>query len=146
MKDLMWQIRNRETKKLIEKFVRPYKIKKIILENVVELDLPVLMKIHPVVNISRIVIYQEQVERQKKVLSLLVEIDRKKKYKVEKILNRRDIRGKLKYLVRQKEYTVEEDTWEKLENLRNTIDSVEYFEKEIIEERRRKKKRGRKWY
>ena len=100
MKDLMWQIRNRETKKLIEKFVRPYKIKKIILENVVELDLPVLMKIHPVVNISRIVIYQEQVERQKKVLSLLVEIDRKKKYKVEKILNRRDIRGKLKYLVR----------------------------------------------
>ena len=100
MKDLMWQIRNRETRKLIEKFVGPYKIKKIILENVVELDLPVLMKIHPVVNISRIVIYQEQVERQKKVLSLLVEIDREKKYKVEKILNRRDIRGKLKYLVR----------------------------------------------
>jgi len=146
MKDLMWQIRNRETRKLIEKFVGPYKIKKIILENVVKLDLPVLMKIHPVVNISRIVIYQEQVERQKKVLSLLVEIDRKKKYKVEKILNRRDIRGKLKYLIRWKEYTVEEDTWEKLENLRNAIDSVEYFEKEIIEERRRKKRRGRKWY
>ena len=31
-KNLMWQIRNRETKKLIEKFVGLYKIKKIISE------------------------------------------------------------------------------------------------------------------
>jgi len=29
-KDLTWQIRNKETKKLIKKFVEPYKIKKII--------------------------------------------------------------------------------------------------------------------
>ena len=33
-KDLMWWIRNKETKKLIEKFGGPYKIKKIISENV----------------------------------------------------------------------------------------------------------------
>ena len=39
MKDLIWQIRNRKIKKLIEKFMRLYKIKKIILENVVELEL-----------------------------------------------------------------------------------------------------------
>jgi len=57
MKNLMWQIRNKETKKLIEKFVRPYKIKKIISENVVELDLPVTIKIYLVVNVSRIAIY-----------------------------------------------------------------------------------------
>jgi len=43
-------------KKLIEKLVRSYKIKKIISENVVELGLPALMKIHPVVNVSRIVL------------------------------------------------------------------------------------------
>ena len=36
MKNLTWQIRNREIKKLIEKFVKPYKIKKIILENIVK--------------------------------------------------------------------------------------------------------------
>jgi len=30
-KDLIWQMRNRKTKKLIEKFVGSYKIKKIIL-------------------------------------------------------------------------------------------------------------------
>ena len=44
-------------KKLMEKFVEPYKIKKIISENVVELELLVSMKIHPVINVSRIAIY-----------------------------------------------------------------------------------------
>ena len=62
MKGLMWQIGNREIKKLIEKFVRSYKIKKIILENVVELELLVLIKIYPVVNMSKIALYQEQIE------------------------------------------------------------------------------------
>ena len=58
-KDLMWQMRNSETKKLTEKFVELYKIKKIISENAVELELLVSMKIHLVVNMSRIVLYQE---------------------------------------------------------------------------------------
>jgi len=131
IKDLMWQMRNRDIKKLIEKFVGPYKIKKIISENTVELELLVLMKIHLVVYVSRIVIYQKQIEEQKKILPPLVEIDREKKYEVEKILNRRDIREKQNYLVRWKGYIAEEDTWERLENLGNAIDLVEEFEKEI---------------
>jgi len=57
IKDLTWQIRNKETKKLIKKFMRLYKIKKIILENIVELELLVLMKIYLVVSVSRIVLY-----------------------------------------------------------------------------------------
>jgi len=44
-------------KKLMEKFVELYKIKKIISENVVELELLVLMKIYLVINMSRIAIY-----------------------------------------------------------------------------------------
>ena len=52
-------MRNREIKKLTEKFVRLYKIKKIISENVVELKLLASMKIHLMANISRIVLYQE---------------------------------------------------------------------------------------
>ena len=61
--DLMWQIRNREMEKLMEKFVELYKIKKIILENVVELELPVLMKIHLVVNISKIPGTSREIEK-----------------------------------------------------------------------------------
>jgi len=59
-------MRNRKIKKLIEKFIRPYKIKKIILENMVKLKLLVLMKIHPVVNVSRIVLYQKKENQIKK--------------------------------------------------------------------------------
>ena len=54
--------------------------------------------------------YQEQIERQKKISSPLIEINKEKEYEVEKILNRRDMRGKLKYLVMLKGYIIEEDT------------------------------------
>ena len=50
-------------KKLIKKFVKLYKIKKIISENIVELELLTSMKIHLVVNVSRIALYQEQIKR-----------------------------------------------------------------------------------
>ena len=67
IKNLIWQMRNRKIKKLIEKFIEPYKINKIISENTVELELLVLMKIYLVVNMSRITLYQKQVEIQKKI-------------------------------------------------------------------------------
>ena len=57
--NLTWQIRNKETKKLIEKIIELYKIKKIISENTVELKLLASMEIHLVVDMSRIVLYQE---------------------------------------------------------------------------------------
>jgi len=48
--------------KLMERFINPYKVKKIVLANMVELELPSTIKIHPVVNISRIYKYIGQVE------------------------------------------------------------------------------------
>jgi len=53
-KNLKYQMIERRTEKLTERLVGPYKIKKIVLMNVVELKLPAIIKIHPVVNISRI--------------------------------------------------------------------------------------------
>ena len=44
----------RKKEKLTEKFVGPYKIKKIVLSNTVELELPSTIKIHMIVNVSRI--------------------------------------------------------------------------------------------
>ena len=65
-KDLKYQMVRRRMEKLIERFVGPYKIKKIISSNMVELELPSTIKIHPVVNASRIHRYIGQVEGQKK--------------------------------------------------------------------------------
>jgi len=53
-KDLKYQMVGRRTKKLTERFVGPYKIKRIVLPNTVELELPAIIKIHSVVNVSRI--------------------------------------------------------------------------------------------
>jgi len=53
---------------------------------------------------------------------------------VEKILNKRMVRGKEKFLVRWKGYMAEEDTWESRENLENAKELVEEFEREYGEE------------
>jgi len=65
-KDLKYQIVGRRTEKLMERFVGPYKIREIISSNAVKLELPSTVKIHLVVNVSRIQRYVGQVEGQKK--------------------------------------------------------------------------------
>ena len=65
-KDLKYQMVGRRMEKLTERFVGPYKVKKIVSTNVVELELPSMVKIHLVVNISRICRYVGQVEEQRK--------------------------------------------------------------------------------
>ena len=61
-KDLKYQMVGRRTEKLTERFVGPYKVKKVISTNAVELELPGTVKIYPVVNVSRIRRYVGQVE------------------------------------------------------------------------------------
>jgi len=99
-KDLKWQMINKRSKKLTERFVGSYKIKTIISSNIVELELPFTIKIHLVVNVSRIRRYTSQVNGQSKEVPQLVIIERKEEWEVEKILNKRKVRGKDKYLVR----------------------------------------------
>ena len=98
-KDLKYQMASRRTEKLTERFIGPYKVKKIISANAVELELPSTIKIHPVVNISRICRYIGQVEGQKKEQPAPVIIEGEEEWEVERILNKQWIRGKDKYLV-----------------------------------------------
>jgi len=65
-KDLKHQIIGKRIEKLTEKFVRPYKIKKVISSNIVELELSSIIKIYLVVNVSRIQRYVGQVEGQER--------------------------------------------------------------------------------
>jgi len=96
-KDLVFK--ERLVRKLVERYVGPYKIKEVVSTNAVKLQLPSSMRIHLVVNVSQVVLYREQVKGQKKKEGKLIEVERVEEWEVEKILNKRKIRGVKKYLV-----------------------------------------------
>jgi len=108
-KDFSMELRKRVTKKLMEKFIGPYVVRKIVSENAVELELPALLRIHPVVNVRRIVKYKEQVERQKKIPPPPVKVAGEKEYEVEEILDRQEKRedkvfGKVERIYGRRKY------------------------------------------
>ena len=53
---------------------------------------------------------------------------------MKKILNKRIVREKKKFLVRWKGYMAEKDTWENRKNLENAKELVEEFDREYGEE------------
>jgi len=120
----------RRTEKLMERFIGPYKVREIISSNAVKLELPSTVKIHLVVNVSRIRRYVRQVEGQKKEQLAPVIIEGEEEWEIERILNKRKVRGKDKYLVYWKGFIAESDTWEGRENLKNAQEAIEEFEKE----------------
>jgi len=129
-KDLKFQMVGRQTDKLTERFIGPYKVKKVISANAIELELPSTVKIHPAVNVSRVRKYRNQVEGQRKEMPRPVVIEEEEEWEVEKILNKRKVREKEKFLVRWKGFMAEADTWEGRENLENAKEALRDFERE----------------
>ena len=91
--------KERPVRKLVDQYVGPYTIEKVVSTNAVKIRLPTSMRIHPAVNVSQIVQYKEQVEGQKKEERKPIEIEEVEEWEIEKILNKRKIRGVDKYLV-----------------------------------------------
>jgi len=81
----------RHTEKFTERFIGPYRVKAIISSNAVELELPSTIRIHLVVNVSRIQRYKSQVEGQRKETPQQVVIEGKEEWEVEKIMNKRKV-------------------------------------------------------
>ena len=75
-------------------------------------------------------------KRQKKEEAKPVEVERVEEWEVEKILNKKKMRGVEKYLIRWKGFTAEGDTWERRENLKNAEELIEEFERGRVEVRR----------
>ena len=98
-KDLKYQMARRHTEKFTKCFVGSYKVKAIISSNAIELELPRMVKVHLVVNISRVQRYKSQVEGQKKETPQPVVIEGEEEWEVEKIINKRKVRGKDKYFL-----------------------------------------------
>ena len=77
----------------------PYKVEEVVSSNVVKLWLLSSIRIHPVVNVSQVVRYREQVKGQKREEGKLVKIKEVEEWEMERILNKKKIRGVEKYLV-----------------------------------------------
>ena len=65
-------------------------------------------------------------------------MERVEEWEIEKILNKKKIRGVVKYLIWWKGFTAEGDTWERRENLKNVEELIEEFEQGGVEVRRQK--------
>ena len=89
----------RRSKKLIEQFVESYRVKGIVSTNAIELELSSSAKIYPVVNVSQVWLYRPQMEGQKKTPPKPAIIEGEKEFKVEKILNKKGVKEKEKFLV-----------------------------------------------
>jgi len=72
-KDLMFK--ERLTKKLVDQYASLYIIDRVVSTNAIKLQVPTLMRIHLVVNISQVVRYREQMEEQKVEEVKPVEVD-----------------------------------------------------------------------
>ena len=139
-KDLVFK--ERLSRKLTERYVEPYAIEEVVSSNAVKLRLPNSMRIHLVVNVSQIVRYKEQVRGQKKEEGKPIEVEGTEEWEVEKILNKKKMRGVEKYLIWWKGFTAEGDTWEKRENLKNAEELIEEFERGEIVVRREVEEEG----
>ena len=128
--------KKRPTKKLTERYVGSYVIEEVVSSNAVKLRLPSSMRIHPVINVSWIVRYKEQVKGQKKEEEKPIEAEGVEEWEVEKILNKKKIRGVEKYLIQWKGFTAKGDTWERRENLKNSEELIKEFERGEVVVRR----------
>jgi len=89
------------------------------------------MRIYLVVNVSQVVWYKEQVEGQKKEEAKPIEVEGVEEWKIEKILNKRKIRGVEKYLVCWKRFIAEHDIWEREKDLEKMQGKNEYRSKKV---------------
>ena len=111
---------NRASQKLTEKWIGPYEISSV-MPNAVELKLPKMLRIHPVVNISRVKPYLGPLPSQSvsRPRPIHVTENHDEEYKVNAIIDSCIYKGKLQYLVHWKGYDKSEWTWEPVSNLKN---------------------------
>ena len=110
------------TRKLMPRFIGPFKIKERISEVAYRLELPTELRIHDAFHVSLLRRYVDDKRTPPPPLPLV--IDGEDEYFVESILAHRDSgkgnRKKRSYLVKWLGYGVENNTWEPEENLKDT--------------------------
>jgi len=113
------------SKKLNNKSIKPFKIKRNIKGLSYELDLPKEMRIHSVFHAFMLQCCNQFIPLQ--IIETSVELD--EEYQVKNILEKRMISGKTHYLIKWKGYNTSENTWEPIENLNSCARTLQHFER-----------------
>jgi len=114
-----------QSKKLNNKSIKLFEVKRNIKELSYELDLLKEMRIHSVFHAFMLQCCNQSIPLQ--TIETSVEPD--KEYQVENILEKRMISGKTHYLIKWKRYNTSENTWELTENLKGCARTLQHFEK-----------------
>jgi len=113
------------SKKLNNKSIKLFKIKRNIKRLSYELDLLKEMWIHPVFHAFMLQCCNQFIPLQ--IIEMFVKLN--KEYQVENILEKRMISGKTHYLIKWKRYDISENTWKLTENLKGCTRTLQHFEK-----------------
>ena len=119
--------------KLLPKFIGPYRIKRVISRNAYELELPSTMRIHPVFHIHLLKPFLDPVAAfPARIQNPTPEPEffdtDEPSWDVESILKKRRRGRNVEYLVKWRDYPLEEATWEPLENLERADETIQEFE------------------
>ena len=125
------RVLNHASKKLTEKWIDPYEIT-CVTPNAVELKLLKTLRIHLVVNVSRVKPYLGPLPGQpvSRPGPVHVSEEHNEEYKVDYIVASRIYKRQLQYLVHWKGYEEHERTWEPSLNLKNSPLVVKHFYRE----------------
>jgi len=113
------------SKKLNNKSIEPFKIKRNIKGLSYELDLLKKMRIHSVFHAFMLQCCNQSIPLQ----IIKTPVEPNEEYQVKNILRQRMISGKTHYLIKWKEYNTSENTWELKENLLNCARTLQQFER-----------------
>ena len=128
----------KRARKLTERFVGPYRVKRVVNANAYELELPASLKIHPVINISHLKEYRDGTRAFPDRPVLLTRPEPEAlddngapEWLVDRLLDHRKVKRGARqvdqYLVEWKGYPISEATWEPIEHLTGSIELVTEF-------------------
>jgi hypothetical protein len=124
------------SKKLLPKFIGPFKVLKVVSKVAYQIELPDKFRQHNVFHVSKLKRTVEtnrfptrvQVDRPEPE----VQIDGEDAWEVERIIDKRVTkRGRVQYLVKWVGYPDHENSWEPIENVRAAQDAVEMYEQSL---------------
>jgi len=127
-------LRGQRSKKMTSRFMGPFRIIEKIGKNAYQLELPKRLKIHDVINVSKLEDYHDAKDSPiEHPVYLKQPPVFEEEYEVEEIIGKRVKSGKVQYLVKWLGYPRNESTWEFTEDLDHAAEAIQDYEQNIAD-------------